>query len=106
MQKKQKMYIYNITLSVEEQNELEFSQFLKSIIIPFIKNENVVDKTIVLKLLTEVDNGAINFALQNEFDQVEKFFEFETSFLPKLFSKIDLSYSGKYLYFSTLLEEI
>lgn len=99
------MILSSYTFNVNFSHALLFEQSLRNEYIPFVEACNGVHDMKVYKLLTEVDNGGDTVSMQVFFESMESFMEFELNQKDKLLGLIEAKYSGKYVFFHTLLKE-
>lgn len=99
------MLLSSFSFSVEYAQALRFEDYLKNIVIKKIKNEGGIHDLKLLKLLTELDNGATTLSLQLYFKDMEHFMEFELNHRESLLFELQTYFKGSFVYFHTLLEE-
>ena len=63
-------------------------------------------KCLTFKLLTEVENGGNTYAFQFHFDDMEEYMSFELNYKEQLLERHNMLFRGKFVLFSTLLEEV
>ena len=99
------MYIYNVTVSVDEAIREEWLNWMKTIHVPDVMSTGLFTKSRILKVLTEEDAGN-TFSFQYYFATMEDYTKYKIEFAPKLQKDVAEKYSGKFAAFRTLLEVI
>jgi hypothetical protein len=65
-----------------------------------------MQKVTILKLLTEIDNGGTTYSIQLHFENFEAYQNYETNFKDYILDRHDSLFRGKFVTFSTLLQEV
>jgi hypothetical protein len=100
------MLYYNITFSVETESENDYLVYQKTIFLPSIIATKLTQNHKLMRLLTEIDNGGVTYSLQLGFQDMEDYMSFEMTYLPNIITQFHHQFSGKYVSFNTLLEEV
>jgi len=100
------MIINNITYSINRNLEQDFLEWLKAVHIPEAMNTGKPKAYKIMHLLTEVENAGATYSLQYSFEKMEDFKDFEREFLDDLNDEVYKRYTGNYVFFPSLLEEI
>lgn len=100
------MILFNITYSLDPKIEREWLRFMKSEYISMLKATTLLADVKILKLLTELDNGAVTYSLQIHFRAMEEFLTYHHTFADGHQAKIDERFANQYATFRTLLEEV
>jgi len=100
------MIINNITYSINRNLEQDFLEWLKAVHIPEAMNTGKPKSYKIMHLLTEVENAGATYSLQYSFEKMEDFKDFEREFLDDLNDEVYKRYTGNYVFFPSLLEEI
>jgi hypothetical protein len=99
------MILFNITYSIDPKIEREWLRWMKAEYLPLIEATNLPAEVKILKLLTELDNGATTYSLQVFFRAMEEFLTYHHTFADEHQAKVDGLFANKYATFRTLLEE-
>lgn len=100
------MLYYNITFNVEIESETTYLDYQKQIFIPAIIATKRIANHKLMRLLTEIENGGATYSLQLGFEDNDNFADFELNHLPNIITSFHHQFSGKYVSFNTLLEEV
>ncbi|TAE31630.1 MAG: DUF4286 family protein [Cytophagales bacterium] len=100
------MILFNITYSIDPKIEREWLRFMKTEYVPMVKATDLPADAKILKLLTELDNGAVTYSFQFFFRAMEEFLTYHHTFADAHQAKVDERFANQYATFRTLLEEI
>jgi hypothetical protein len=100
------MIISNITYSIDKTLEQDFLEWLEEVHIPEVMMTLKPKSYRIMRLLTEIENAGATFSVQYNFDTLTDFEQFENEFQKDLDYEIHKRYSGHYVFFPSLLEEI
>lgn len=99
------MYLYNITLIVEDASAASFLNWIKSVYVPQVIETGLYASN---KLLTVVDspNEGVTFCAQFVAETRDKHNQFTDIYEPILNADLDSKYRNKYVSYRTLMEII
>jgi len=100
------MLLYNITIGIDRDVEMEWLRWMKTEHIPEVMNTRLFYDFKIYKVLHDEDDGDISYSVQylaQTLDQVNLYFE---KFAPALLEKLRLRFKDKHVAFMTLLEEV
>ncbi|WP_019988841.1 DUF4286 family protein [Rudanella lutea] len=100
------MILFNITYSLDPTIERDWLRWAKTEYLPMIEATTLTDNVRVLKLLTELDNGAATYSVQVYFTAMESFLAYHHTFADAHQRKADELFANKYATFRTLLEDV
>lgn len=100
------MFLLNITFNIENRIHDQWLKWMKSNFIPAVMETKLPTKCLTFKLLTEVENGGNTYAFQFHFDDMEEYMSFELNYKEQLLERHNMLFRGKFVLFSTLLEEV
>jgi hypothetical protein len=79
---------------------------MKANFIPAVMQTQLPYKSSVLKLLTEIENSGSTYSFQFYFNSMEDFLNFDLNHKEQILDRHNMLFRGKFVQFSTLLEEI
>lgn len=100
------MFLYNVTVGVDQSIEKEWLQWMKTEHILDVLNTGMFVTAKIYKVLHESEDGTISYSTQyfaESLDHVEKYLE---QFAPALREEANKRFAGKHIAFRTLLEEV
>jgi len=97
------MYIYNVTVSIDEAIREEWLSWMKTVHVPAVMLTGLFTESKILKVLTEEDEGN-TFSFQYFFTKMEDYNRYKNEFAPSLQKDVAEKYSGRFAAFRTLLE--
>ena len=100
------MIIFNITVNISYQSEKEWVSYMKTTHIPEILATKLPLEVKFFRLLTEIENDGSTYTSQFSFRTMEDFLAYQTHFQADLQEKHHQRFSGQYVSFRTLLEEV
>jgi hypothetical protein len=93
------------TFSVEYSHALLFENAIKTEALPFLESIDGLKAVKTYKLLSEIETGGQNISLQLFFEEMIQHDLFELNHKQNFLRIVDQKFSGKYVYFQTLLEQ-
>jgi len=99
------MYIYNVTVSIDKDAEIEWLNWMKSEHIPEVIATGCFAQNKILKVITEVDTGA-TYSLQYFYENENDIVVYRENFAATLQQKHTDKFKDKYVAFRTILLEI
>ncbi|CAH0993908.1 hypothetical protein EMA8858_00013 [Emticicia aquatica] len=100
------MLLFNITFNIESRIHDQWLKWMKANFMPAVIATKLPKSCKILKLLTEVENGGNTYTFQFYFDEMEDYMSFEMNYKEQLLDRHNMLFRGKYVLFSSLLEEV
>ena len=100
------MFLFNITFNIDTPINQQWLKWMKVNFVPAVMQTKLPYKSSILKLLTEVDNAGSTYSFQFHFKTMEDFLIFELNHKEQILDRHNMLFRGKFVQFSTLLEEI
>lgn len=100
------MFLFNITFNIEPTISQQWLKWMKANFVPAVMQTKLPRKSTILKLLTEIENTGTTYSFQFHFKSMEDFLNFEFNHKEQILDRHDMLFRGKFVQFSTLLEEI
>lgn len=100
------MLLFNITFNIEPHISQQWLKWMKVNFVPTVMQTELPYKSTTLKLLTEIENSGSTYSFQFHFKTMEDFLSFEFNHKERILDRHDMLFRGKFVQFSTLLEEI
>ena len=99
------MFLYNVTISIDEQIENEWIQWMKNIHIPEVLNTGCFIESRLSRVNGEEDGG-LTYAITYLAPSEEMYLHYQKQFAPELQKKHTDKFSGKFAAFRTTLSVI
>jgi hypothetical protein len=93
-------------MSIEPAVEAELIYWMRTQHVPDVMATGLPVESKILKLLTEIDNGAVTYTFQYFFKSIDDYETYQNDHSPRLQSHVQQRYGGQFVSFRTLLEEI
>lgn len=100
------MLLFNITFNIETHINQQWLKWMKANFVPAVMQTKLPYKSTILKLLTEIENAGSTYSFQFHFKTMEDFLSFELNHKESILDRHNMLFRGKFVQFSTLLEEI
>jgi hypothetical protein len=100
------MLLHNITFNVENNIHDQWLNWMRNNFVPAVMATKLPRKSLIMRLLTEIDNNGMTYSFQFYFEEMEDFMSYEMNFRSKIMNDMHQVFQGKYVMFSTLLEEV
>jgi hypothetical protein len=100
------MFLYNVTVGVDKDIEVEWLRWMKQTHIPDVLNTGMFVSSRIYKVLHDQDDGTVSYSVQyfaKSIDEVQQYLEI---FAPKLIEEHRQKFHNKHVAFRTLLEEV
>lgn len=100
------MLLYNVTVGVDKDIEVEWLQWMKEKHIPAVLKTGMFVNYKIYKVLHDQDDGTISFSVQyfaKTIDHVQQYLEV---YAPMLIEEHKRRFANKHVAFRTLLEEV
>lgn len=99
------MYIYNVTINVENDIHQKWLDWMKTIHIPAMLATNKFSKALMTKVMVEEQMGGITYSVQYTTESKQTLEKYYTQDAPTLRAQ-GKAFEGKYIAFRTELEVI
>ncbi len=96
-------YIYNVTVSVSEAIEKEWSSWMKEVHIPEVLNTGCFSNARMMKLVEGNQGPDPTFAIQYEYESTDQLEKYRNQFAEKLQNHHTERYEGQFAAFRTVL---
>lgn len=100
------MILYNVTVSIDENIESEWLDWMKNDHIPKVMDTGMFVERKIFRLLSHEQEGAITYAIQYFADSINHIQEYQARFAEKLQEEHTLKFKDKFVAFRTMLEHI
>jgi len=100
------MIIYSVTISIDNQVEGEWIEWMQAVHIPQVMATGCFLKHTFFRLLTKVEDEGATYNLQYHARTMEEYEEYRDNFAPALQADMASKYPNKYGAFRTLLETV
>ncbi|HTE33918.1 MAG TPA: DUF4286 family protein [Chryseolinea sp.] len=100
------MFLYNVTVGIDKDVELEWLQWMKDVHIPKVMHTRMFIDFKLYKVLHDHDEGSVSYSVQyfaETIDHINGYFE---RFAPRLVEEHRSKFRDKHVAFMTLLEEV
>ncbi len=98
------MYLYNVTVNVEDDIHDDWLVWMRSTHIPAVMETGCFAANRMLKLLSEIENNGTTYSLQYYFNKMEDYVRYQDKFSKSLQAEPTERYRDKFVAFRTLLE--
>ena len=98
------MYLYNVTVNLEDDIHEDWLQWMKSKHIPDVMATGCFVANRMLKVLSEIENNGSTYSVQYYFNRMEDYDRYQDKYSPALQADHKQRYKDKYVVFRTLLE--
>lgn len=99
------MFIYNVTVNIDEDVHDEWIQWMKKTHVPDVMNSGCFTDNKIVKVLHVNDHGQ-TYSFQYTFKDMKDIERYQKEFAPKLQADVKQKYGEKFTAFRTLLEVI
>jgi hypothetical protein len=100
------MFVYNVTVSIDPSIEKDWVEWMKSTHVPQVMATGMFIEHKMLKLLTEVEDQGVTYAMQYLFDDMAKYDRYQAEFAPALQADHTSRYKDRFVAFRTVLQLI
>ncbi len=100
------MLIYNVTIGIDKEIEMEWLAWMKSEHIPDVMNCGMFIEYRFYRILTHDEEGTVSYCVQYYTDDIVKVRKYLDEFAPSLVEKHKIKYKDRHVAFRTLLEEV
>jgi uncharacterized Fe-S radical SAM superfamily protein PflX len=99
------MLLYNVTVGIDKDIEIEWLQWMKENHIPAVMNTGMFVSSKIYKVLHDQDDGTISYSVQYFADTIDQVQQYLEVFAPVLIEEHRHRFLNKHVVFQTLLEE-
>lgn len=100
------MILYNITINIDNTMAGEWLEWMQQQHIPEVMATGYFLKNQLCRLLNEVDNGGVTYAVQFYTRNMQDLEEYQRDYAPALQAKYDKRYEGRSVSFQSMLEVV
>lgn len=100
------MILYNVTVNIEKESEVEWVAWMKKKHIPDVLATGMFLENRFYKILHDNEDGSTNYSVQYFTDSMEKILEYQQSFASKLQEEVNQKFQDRFVVFRTLLETV
>lgn len=100
------MLLYNVTIGIDKDVEMEWLQWMKEKHIPDVLNTGMFVSSKMYKVLHDQDDNTISYSVQYFAKSIDHIQQYLEVFAPMLIEEHRRKYLNKHVAFNTLLEEI
>ncbi|MEK6780792.1 MAG: DUF4286 family protein [Bacteroidota bacterium] len=100
------MLLYNETIGIDKEIELEWLAWMKEIYIPEMRSTGVFVDFKIYKVLTHDDESSVSYCVQCFTPTIEQFQHYLAVFAPVLAEKHHQKFKDRHVAFRTLLEGV
>ena len=100
------MLLYNITIGIDKEVEMEWLQWMKAVHIPEVMRTRLLSVFKIYKVLHDDDETNTSYSIQYlapSLNEINTYFE---KFAPLILEKLRLRFKDKHVAFMTILEEV
>ena len=100
------MFLYNVTVGIDKDVELEWLAWMKSEHIPKIMETGMFVEFKIYKVLHDQDEGSVSYSIQyfaNTINHITSYFD---RYAPLFLEQLRTRFRDKHVAFMTLLEEV
>ncbi len=98
------MFLYNVTVNVEDDVHDKWFEWMKGKHIPEVMATGCFVANRMLKVLSEVENNGTTYSIQYYFNRMEEYVKYQDKFAKPLQADHMANFKDKYVAFRTLLE--
>ena len=98
------MYIYNVTVKIDQTIQDEWLQWMKEKHIPAVLQSECFSEYKMCRLLEQEETDGITFAIQYFCESLEKYDFYQKKFAPLLQKEHSEKYKDKFVAFRTLMK--
>lgn len=99
------MFIYNVTISIDNDHSEEWLQWMKAVHIPDVMKTGMFTENRICKVLN-VDDTGTTYSVQYTCRNMDDYNRYIDEFAPKLQKEHSDKYKDKFIAFRTLLEVV
>ena len=100
------MYIYNVTINIDESAEAEFVLWMQQVHLPAMLQTRKFTEAKMTLVHVEQENTGRNYSIQYSCNSKEDLESYYQEFADKMRGEMDAKFAGRYVAFRTELETI
>jgi hypothetical protein len=100
------MLLYNVTIGIDKDVELEWLQWVKEEHIPSVMNTGLFVSSTMYKILHDQGEGTVSYSIQYFAEDIRSITNYLDNFAPAIMLQQRKKFSDKHVAFQTLLEEV
>jgi hypothetical protein len=100
------MLLYNETIGIDKDCEVEWLQWVKEKYIPEVLKTGMFESSRIFKVLHDQDDGTTSYSIQYFAHSIEHIEQYLEVFAPKLIEEHRQKFHNRHVAFRTLLEEV
>ena len=100
------MILYNVTVNIEKESEVEWVAWMKETHIPDVLATGMFLENRFYKILHENEDGSTNYSVQYFTDSMEKIMKYQENFAGRLQEDVNQKFRDRFVVFRTLLETV
>ncbi len=100
------MFLYNVTIGIDKEIELEWIKWIKEQHIPKIMDTGFFLESKLYKVVSQEDEGSVSYCIQLFSDKIEKIVEYLDKHTHTIIDEHRQKFKDRHVVFNTLLEEI
>ena len=100
------MILYNVTIGIDKEIEIEWVRWMKSEHIPEILATGIFIQHKFYKVLSHDDEYSVSYCIQYFTESIDQFNRYIKEFAPEFVEKHRIKFKDKHVAFRTLLEEV
>ncbi len=100
------MVLYNVTVGIDPEIELEWLSWMKSQHIPAVMDTGMFIENKIFKVLSQEEEGSVSYSVQYFAESVEHVMKYLNEFAPPLVEAHKTRYANRHVAFRTLLEQV
>jgi len=100
------MILYNVTVNIEKEFELDWVNWMKETHIPDVLATGMFLENRFYKILHDSEDGSANYSVQYFTDTMEKVIDYQKNHAQKLQEDVSIKFQDKFVVFRTLLETV
>lgn len=97
------MILYNVTVNIDLEKELEYVKWMKEVHIPEVMATGFFHESRFFKLLHELEEG-VNYSSQYFAESMEHVHQYQAEYAQELQQRLKNRFDGHYVVFRSLLE--
>ncbi len=99
------IFLYNVTIGVDKEIEMEWLQWMKNYYLPRAMQSGAFLEHRIYKVLTHEDENSVSYSVQYFSDAIEKIVQYLNNDGKVLLEELRNRYKEKHVVFNTLLQE-
>ena len=100
------MFLYNITIGIDQDVEKEWISWIRENHIPFVMGTGLFVDSKIYKVLHDENEGTISYSIQHFAKGIAEVNQFLSVFAPALIEQHRQRFINRHVVFQTLLEEV